>query len=84
MGFDYFYGFIGGETHQFYPVIFENTTAVEPAKTPEQGYHFMTDMTDKAIQYMKYQQIGGSTEATVHVFRPRGRARTPPCAQGMA
>ena len=30
MGFEYFYGFIGGETHQYYPVLFENTRAVEP------------------------------------------------------
>jgi arylsulfatase A-like enzyme len=35
MGFDHFFGFIGGETHQYYPVIFENTTPVEPKKTPE-------------------------------------------------
>ncbi len=54
MGFDYFYGFNAGETHQFYPVIFENTTAVEPDKSPEEGYHFMTDMTDRAIAKMRY------------------------------
>lgn len=53
MGFDYFYGFNAGETHQYYPVLFENTTAVEPNKTPEAGYHFMTDMTDRAIARMK-------------------------------
>lgn len=56
MGFDYFYGFNAGETHQYYPVIFENTTPVEPNKTPQEGYHFMTDMTDKAIQRMKYSK----------------------------
>ena len=33
MGFDYFYGFIGGETNQYYPVIFENTTPVEPRRS---------------------------------------------------
>ena len=54
MGFDYFYGFIGGETHQYYPVLFENTAAVEPAKSPEEGYHFLTDMTDKAINWLRY------------------------------
>jgi arylsulfatase A-like enzyme len=53
MGFDYFYGFNAGETHQYYPVLFENTIAVEPSKSPEEGYHFMTDMTDKAIARMK-------------------------------
>jgi arylsulfatase len=56
MGFEYFYGFIGGETHQYYPVLFENTSPVEPSKTPEQGYHLMTDMTDKAIQWMRYSK----------------------------
>lgn len=54
LGFEYFYGFNAGETHQYYPVIFENTTPVEPDKSPQQGYHFMTDMTDRAIARMKY------------------------------
>lgn len=35
-GFEYFYGFVGGEANQYYPGIFENTVAVEPPKTPEQ------------------------------------------------
>src|SRR5262245_26168169 len=52
MGFEYFYGFNAGETHQYYPVLFENTKPVEPETTPEQGYHFMTDMTDRAITRM--------------------------------
>ena len=39
-GFEYFYGFIGGETNQYYPAIYEGTTPVEPARTPEEGYHF--------------------------------------------
>lgn len=56
LGFDYFYGFNAGETHQYYPVIFENTVAVEPDKTPEEGYHFMTDMTDRAIAQMKFSK----------------------------
>lgn len=56
MGFDYFYGFNAGETHQYYPVIFENTSPVEPDKTPDEGYHFMTDMTDRAIARMKFSK----------------------------
>jgi arylsulfatase len=55
-GFEYFYGFIGGETHQYYPAIFENTTPVEPEKTPEEGYHFTEDMTDKAIAWIRQQK----------------------------
>jgi len=49
-GFEYFYGFLGGEANQWYPTLYEGTTPVENKKTPEQGYHFMADMTDKAIK----------------------------------
>ena len=47
-GFDYFYGFIGGETNQFYPALYEGTTPVEPPSTPAEGYHLTDDMTDRA------------------------------------
>jgi arylsulfatase len=55
-GFEYFYGFIGGETHQWYPAIYEGTTPVEPKRTPEEGYHFMEDMTDKALNWIGQQK----------------------------
>lgn len=55
-GFEYFYGFIGGETNQWYPAIYEGTTPVEPEKTPEEGYHFTDDMTDKAINWIQQQK----------------------------
>jgi arylsulfatase A-like enzyme len=55
-GFEYFYGFIGGEAHQYYPAIYEGTVPVEPEKTPEEGYHFMEDMTDKAIAWVRQQK----------------------------
>jgi arylsulfatase len=55
-GFEYFYGFIGGETNQYYPGIYEGTTPVEPEKTPEAGYHFTEDMTDKAIAWIRSQK----------------------------
>jgi arylsulfatase A-like enzyme len=54
-GFDYFYGFIGGETNQWYPTIIEGTTPVEVGR-PEDGYHFMADMTDKAITWSRQQK----------------------------
>ena len=53
-GFDKFYGFIGGETNQFAPVIHDGTTAVEPPDDPD--YHFTTDMTDQAITWARSQQ----------------------------
>ena len=55
-GFEYFYGFIGGETNQYYPAVYEGTTPVEPEKTPEEGYHFTEDMTDKAIKWARQQK----------------------------
>jgi arylsulfatase len=55
-GFEYFYGFIGGEAHQYYPAIYEGTVPVEPETTPEEGYHFMADMTDKAIKWVQQQK----------------------------
>jgi arylsulfatase A-like enzyme len=55
-GFEYFYGFIGGETNQYYPALYEGTTPVEPEKTPEQSYHFTEDMTDKAITWIRQQK----------------------------
>ena len=55
-GFEYFYGFIGGEAHQWYPSLYEGTTPIEVERTPEEGYHFMEDMTDKAIGWIGQQK----------------------------
>jgi arylsulfatase A-like enzyme len=55
-GFEYFYGFIGGETNQWDPGIYEGTIPVEPPKTAEEGYHFTEDMTDKAIAWARQQK----------------------------
>jgi arylsulfatase len=52
LGFEYFYGFNQGETHQYYPVLYRNTTPVIPPKSPEQGYHFTVDMTDETIHWI--------------------------------
>ena len=55
-GFEYFYGFIGGEAHQYYPALYEGTIPVEPDRSPEEGYHLMGDMTDKAITWVQQQK----------------------------
>jgi arylsulfatase A-like enzyme len=55
-GFEYFYGFLGGEANQWYPTLYEGTTPVEPKKTPEEGYHLMEDMTDKAMAWVSQQK----------------------------
>ncbi len=55
-GFEYFYGFIGGEANQWYPSLYEGTVPVEPKKTPAEGYHLVEDMTDKAIAWIGQQK----------------------------
>ena len=52
MGFDYFYGFLGGETDQWTPWLFKNTTQIFPW-VGKPGYNLITDMADEAITYLK-------------------------------
>lgn len=53
-GFDKFYGFLGGETNEWSPLIFDGVTKVQPPHDP--NYHFTTGMTDQAIAWVRYQQ----------------------------
>jgi arylsulfatase A-like enzyme len=53
-GFDKFYGFIGGETNQWAPAIYDGTVRVEHKQSPD--YHFTVDMTDQAINWVSSQQ----------------------------
>ena len=53
-GFDKFYGFLGGETNQWAPFIYDGTHPVELPEDPD--YHFLTDMTDQAVAWIKYQK----------------------------
>ena len=55
-GFEYFYGFIGGENNQWDPALYEGTTPIEPPKTPAEGYHLTEDLTDKAIAWTRQQK----------------------------
>jgi len=76
-GFDKFYGFIGGETNQWAPLIYDGMIQVEPSHDP--NYNFMTDMTDQAITWIGYQKsltpdkpffiyfAPGATHAPFHV-----------------
>jgi arylsulfatase A-like enzyme len=52
-GFEKFYGFLGGETNQFAPTIYDGVTRVEPPADPE--YHFTVDMTNQAIAWVEFQ-----------------------------
>ena len=76
-GFEYFYGFIGGETNQYYPAIYDGTVPIEPEKTPEEGYHFTEDMTDKAIRWIRQQKaLMGDKPFFVYFAREQRMRRT--------
>jgi len=51
-GFERFYGFLGGDTHQYYPELVYDNHTVEPPKTPEEGYHLTEDLVDRAIGFI--------------------------------
>ena len=55
-GFEYFYGFVGGEANQYYPGLYEGTSAIEPPKSPEEGYTLTEDLADRAITWVRQQK----------------------------
>jgi len=56
-GFERFYGFLGAETNQWYPDLVYDNHPVDQPKTPEEGYHFTADITDKAIEFIKDAKV---------------------------
>ncbi len=56
MGFDRFYGFLGGETNQWYPDLVEDNRFIEAPYGPEEGYHLSKDLADQAIQMIRDQK----------------------------
>ena len=51
-GFERFYGFMGGDTHQYYPDLVYDNHQVPAPKTPEEGYHLTEDLVDRAIGFI--------------------------------
>ena len=80
-GFERFYGFLGGETDQWYPDLVYDNHPVEPPATPEQGYHLSADLADKTIEFIRDAKViapdkpwftylcPGAGHAPHHVFR---------------
>ena len=51
-GFERFYGFLGGDTSQWYPDLVYDNHQIDPPKTPEEGYHLTEDLIDKSMQFI--------------------------------
>lgn len=80
-GFERFYGFLGAETHQWYPDLVYDNHPIDQPYLPEEGYHFSKDITDKAIEFIRDSKTiapekpwfmyfcPGSAHAPHHVFK---------------
>ena len=67
-GFEKFYGFIGGETNQWAPLIYDGVTLVETPEDPD--YHFTTDMTNQAISWVRFQKALSPDKPFFMYFAP--------------
>jgi arylsulfatase A-like enzyme len=56
-GFERWYGFLGAETNQWYPDLVYDNHPVDQPRSPEEGYHFTADITDKALEFIKDSKV---------------------------
>ena len=70
MGFERFYGFLGGETNQWYPDLVEDNRFIEPPYGPEQGYHFSKDLADQAIKMIRDQKATNPSKPWFMWYNP--------------
>ncbi|NYI75971.1 sulfatase-like hydrolase/transferase [Nocardioides panzhihuensis] len=70
LGFDRFYGFLGGETNQWYPDLAEDNHFIEQPYTPEEGYHLSKDLADRAIKMLRDQQASNPSKPWYMWFCP--------------
>ena len=69
-GFERYYGFIGGETNQWYPDLVEDNHFIEPPASPEQGYHLSKDLADQAIKMIRNQQAASPSKPWFMFYNP--------------
>lgn len=70
MGFDRFYGFLGGETNNWYPDLVEDNHFIEAPYSPEEGYHLSKDLADQALQILRNQQSSNPSKPWYMWFCP--------------
>ena len=75
-GFERFYGFLGAETNQWYPDLVYDNHPVDQPKSPEEGYHFTDDITDKALEFIKDAKVLAPDKPFFLYFAP-GAAHAP-------
>jgi len=76
LGFEHFYGFNQAADSQYFTRIYRDTTPVEPSKTPQEGYHFSTDITNEAIDWL-HQHDAVAKEKPFFIYYATGATHTP-------
>jgi arylsulfatase A-like enzyme len=69
-GFDRFYGFLGGETNNWYPDLVEDNRFIDQPYSPEEGYHLSKDLADKAIEMIRDQKASNPSKPWFMWFCP--------------
>ena len=69
-GWDRFYGFLGGETNNWYPDLVNDNHYVDPPATPEEGYHLSRDLADQAIQMIRDVKASAPSRPWLQWFCP--------------
>ena len=82
-GFERWYGFLGAETNQWYPDLVYDNHPVDQPKSPEEGYHFTEDITDKAIEFIKDAKVIAPEKPFFLYYAPGRGARAAPRAEGV-
>jgi arylsulfatase len=70
MGFDRFYGFLGGETNNWYPDLVSDNHFIEPPATPKEGYHLSADLTEQALKMLRNQNASNPNKPWYMWFCP--------------
>ncbi|WP_430645021.1 arylsulfatase [Agromyces sp. GXS1127] len=76
LGFEYFYGFLGADAHQFRPAVFEGTIPIDPYLGREDDYHLDADLADKAISWIRRQKAISPDKPFFAYYTP-GTAHAP-------
>jgi arylsulfatase A-like enzyme len=69
-GFERFYGFLGGQTNQWYPDLTQDNASVRPPSTPKDGYHLSEDLADQAIKVIVDSQVNAPENPFFMYYAP--------------
>ena len=80
-GWDRFYGFLGGETNNWYPDLVNDNHYIDEPYSPEEGYHLSKDLADQAIQMIRDVKASAPSRPWFQVVLPRRQPRSAPRAR---